>query len=66
MEFDPLIVVLSVIWILGGQLFTDMIVGRDIESMPEHERHLYKERFSDKVYFTITWPFLVLITCIRV
>lgn len=49
------IATLIVIWILGGQMFSDMVAAKRREELG----------FFNKMYFTFAWPFIVLAVCIR-
>lgn len=49
------VVVLTIVWILGGQMFSDMVASKRRQEL----------RFFNKLYFTAVWPLLVFIVCIR-
>mgnify|MGYP001144395409 CR=1 FL=1 len=46
---NPALMMLIVIWMLGGQLFSDVKASRNKEELS----------FVDKTYFTIMWPIIV-------
>jgi len=54
LNLAPLIT-LIVVWILGGQMFSDMVASKRKEELG----------FFNKLYFTIAWPFIVLSVCIK-
>lgn len=51
----PLMIALIVVWILGGQMFSDMVSSKRKEELG----------FFNKLYFTAAWPFIVFTVCIK-